>query len=240
MGLDICLRKPYKPDKADENHKYFVIEDNPELEIFKDLFVEKTNDYCDVPQAIKDANFEEEDLEWMSTAYLKEGCKYEFFNKKHELYPIYQILQNLWHKSYKNSLFQLKNSEEWKEFNSSCRNLLLSNGWEESYKFKLARTKSNKRHVYNLVNAYRFCKDKIKVVLWPKIISKVDLCLAYKEIGYQRKGANKKFYEDNMWEGPTVVSLKTLLEHKEKYFDEEFQTNIVDKFVEGETFVVYC
>lgn len=85
----------------------------------------------------------------------------------------------------------------------------------------------------------------------------------YEEVGYQRKGANKKFYEDGMWDSPCITDSKTLNEHWEKYFsyqtpdskggwgsvveysleDEEmrrgFKENIIDKFVEGETFVIY-
>lgn len=83
------------------------------------------------------------------------------------------------------------------------------------------------------------------------------------EVGYQRKGANDRFYEDGMWDSPCVLDAKTLNEHWEKYFsfktpdsvggfgscveldfeDEEmkrrFKENIIDKFIEGETFVIY-
>lgn len=88
----------------------------------------------------------------------------------------------------------------------------------------------------------------------------------YKEIGYQRKGANNKFYEDGIWESENycAVTQKELDEHKEKYFtkntpesnggwgssveyeltDEEmkkrFEENIYSKFKEGENFVLYA
>ena len=92
----------------------------------------------------------------------------------------------------------------------------------------------------------------------------LERCVACEEIGYQRKGANKQFYEDDMWNSPCVMDAKTLNEHWEKYFSFEtpaspgdgfgssveysmddaerktrFKENIIDKFVEGETFVVY-
>jgi hypothetical protein len=96
-----------------------------------------------------------------------------------------------------------------------------------------------------------------------KTIKKIDKCIAVEEVGYQRKGANKKFYEDGMWDSPCTVDSETLDNHWKNYFskqtpeskggwgsgveyvqdDEEmkrnFKENIIDKFVEGETFVIY-
>lgn len=100
------------------------------------------------------------------------------------------------------------------------------------------------------------------------------------EVGYQRKGANRAFYADDMWDSADVFKMETLLEHWEKYFSGEgnvkkeggikiqegkvsveegvpwgfgveydntaeenrkrFKENIIDNFVQGETFVVYC
>lgn len=43
-----------------------------------------------------------------------------------------------------------------------------------------------------------------------------------------------------MWNSKCVVDKKTLEEHFEKYFlDSDFKELIIDKFVEGETFVIY-
>ena len=73
-----------------------------------------------------------------------------------------------------------------------------------------------------------------------------------KEVGYQRKGANKQFYDDGKWDDNTVViDRKTLLDDWKKYFSDEndsyygkrakqhFKENIIDHFVEGETIVCY-
>ena len=73
----------------------------------------------------------------------------------------------------------------------------------------------------------------------PETFTKKDFCLGVTEVGYQRKGANKQFYEDDMWDSPCVVDKETLITHHKKYFSTEFETNIIDKFVEGETFVIY-
>jgi hypothetical protein len=98
----------------------------------------------------------------------------------------------------------------------------------------------------------------------PPTIKKTERFLQVEEVGYQRKGANKKFYAEGMWDSPCVLKMETLKDHWEKYFshqtpeseggwgsgveytldDEEmksrFKENIIDKFVEGETFVCYC
>lgn len=42
------------------------------------------------------------------------------------------------------------------------------------------------------------------------------------EVGYQRKGANKRFYDDGKWDNNTVViDRETLLDDWEKYFSDE-------------------
>jgi hypothetical protein len=95
------------------------------------------------------------------------------------------------------------------------------------------------------------------VIVNPPIIKVKKMGFVLEEVGYQRKGANKKFYEDGIWDSPCVTDLNTLNEHWEKYFshktpdspggwgsgvefsleDDEmrsrFKENIIDKFVEG-------
>jgi hypothetical protein len=101
------------------------------------------------------------------------------------------------------------------------------------------------------------------VIVDPPMIKIKKTGFICEEVGYQRKGANKRFYEDGMWDSPCVTDLNTLNEHWGKYFsyqtpeskggwgsgveytleDSEmrsrFKENIIDKFVEGETFVIY-
>lgn len=89
------------------------------------------------------------------------------------------------------------------------------------------------------------------------------------EVGWQRKGANSLFYQKNesgnsMWDSPPVISLDVLKEHWNKYFScstplaeggfghgvefeqsdsemrQNFKENIIDKFVESDTFVIYA
>lgn len=88
-------------------------------------------------------------------------------------------------------------------------------------------------------------KKEIRIIN-PITYPKKEKCIFVEEVGYQRKGANKKFYDDNMWGGyPCIVDKKILLDHWIKYFSDtedmkyQFKTNIIDKFIEGETFVIY-
>jgi hypothetical protein len=89
------------------------------------------------------------------------------------------------------------------------------------------------------------------------------------EVGWQRKGANSLFYQKNengnsMWDSPPVVDRNILNEHWHKYFScstpqyeggfgygvefeqsdsemkDNFEKNIINKFVEGDTFVIYA
>ena len=147
----------------------------------------------------------------------------------------------------------------------------------ESLQWKLTHYDNEKKWmVYEFVD-----KDENRVVLENPIeFSKKEMCIIGEEVGCQRKGANKNFYSDDMWDSPCVVDLKTLEEHWNKYFSgdgniakegevaiengavimergvpfgygveydlpanenrENFKRNIIDKFIEGETFVSYC
>lgn len=80
-----------------------------------------------------------------------------------------------------------------------------------------------------------------------------DVIVIGNEVGYQRKGANKQFYDDGKWDIDTWVFTKEeLIEHWNKYFSDpndsyygkearkHFKKNIIDNFEEGRTFVMYC
>jgi hypothetical protein len=106
-------------------------------------------------------------------------------------------------------------------------------------------------------------KDETFDIVDPPTYKVMELCIAVEEVGYQRKGANSQFYEDGMWDSPCVTDLKTLKKHWKAYFSKQtpesqggfgsgleyeledadrkkrFKQNIIDKFVEGETFVIY-
>jgi hypothetical protein len=87
-----------------------------------------------------------------------------------------------------------------------------------------------------------------------------------KEIGYQRKGANKEFYLDDIWSSEPIGNLDLLKRHYKRYFSGQkggkkerlkekktteylnmtnkelsnrFKENILSKFIEGKTFLLY-
>ena len=81
----------------------------------------------------------------------------------------------------------------------------------------------------------------------------IDVIVTGDEVGYQRKGANAQFYDDGKWNDNTwVVTKEELIDDWNKYFSDpnneyygknardHFKKHIIDKFVEGKTFVLYC
>lgn len=259
MGLDVSVMRPKMVDVVGENGYTYRMEDNPELEIFKDFAIDKTNTYYDIEGELKKLGHELDDLEWISTEYGR-NVSMVFINTKHELYEAHKFLREVWSKCYFETKKELLKSEEYKKFLEFLP-LLKKYGYRPLYKF--FATGSQKTY-YTLNSATRFVERKVKIKLTnPSTYDKVEKCVICDEVGYQRKGANTKFYEEGMWGGPMVVDSKTLNEHWNKYFSEQtpdsvggwgseteynlendemrnrFKENIIDKFVEGETFVVY-
>ena len=122
-----------------------------------------------------------------------------------------------------------------------------TDGWNDTFEFVHKVTKET-IYIFNSPTFKKFLKS-----------------VAVQSIGSQRKGANKDFYMDGIWD-TWVFDLKTLLDHWKNYFssdttkgedeDDEygynveyqltakenrdnFKQNIVNKFIEGETAVVY-
>lgn len=98
---------------------------------------------------------------------------------------------------------------------------------------------------------WRFVHPETQEDLWIKDSELVKFtveedCIVAKEVGYQRKGANQQFYSDGMWGAPCITDKATVIEHWQKYFSEtaelkwHFEENIVNKFKEGETYLIYC
>lgn len=109
-------------------------------------------------------------------------------------------------------------------------------------------------------------KDDKKIdVVNPPTFKKSERVILLFEEGYQRKGANKAFYTNGMWDSEAVISKQVLEEHWNRFFSGEteeagpgstwghgvefkqesadarknFKKNILDKFVEGQHMVMY-
>ncbi len=245
MGLDICVFQPIKAKHLEDGDldSFFILDENSELQIFSDFAFKKNNEYYDTDAVIAEMGYSMEDLHWIGTTYAGKKVSFDFYDTKHPLYATFLQINAIWDKTYFSSLEELRKSQYWKDYQKSLP-LLKKYGWKQRYKFFAT---GNQVTYYNFVHLWNFLKKKCMVsVKNPRTVTREETCIAYVEVGYQRKGANKQFYDDGKWGSPCVTDKKTLLEHWEKYFsdDEErkadFKRNIVDKFVEGVNFVCYC
>lgn len=246
MGLSICLRKPKLigsriPEKIE---RFLILSENTELSVFEHLCFNRKNGYYDLAKAIKDKGYDADNLEHVSIEY-GHSVYYKYFDIKHPLYAAHLYLDSIWSKTYFLTKKELKESEYYKHFVDEFLTVCVEHGWKKSYKFY---AKGNKITYWNLVNVHNFCHRKIKVSIKnPPVFHKIEKCLAYDEVGYASGGANKDFYDYDSEVGFNCVLTKNeLIEHWEKYFSDNevgkdnFKNWIIDKFVEGETFVTYC
>lgn len=258
MGLDITVYKvvPIGNRDPEKIEDYYPIGDS-NLSAFSALSFDKTLQEYNWNKIFSDLGYNPNDLEWLSSGGLEEDYdKVEsgdenaiirveccFRNKASDLYDAYLFLNKVWSKSYFEKREDLENFDGYKEFKEKYCDLLIQNGWEEDYAFFASGSGVN---YFNLVNAYHFVDEKTKIrIIEPEISKKIEKCICVEEVGYQRKGANQQFYDDGMWDAPCVLQKDVLYNHWYKYFSDtqsqmdDFQINIVDKFIEGETFVIY-
>jgi len=243
MGLDICVKKIVMlGDKnPQEIEDFYVMSEFPELEEkFGKFAFERENSYYDIEGELKKLGFNdiEKELEYKGYSH-GEDTKFFFLNKKHPLFESFVFINGVWHQLYFDTKEELFNSEVYKEFKEKHLPLLIEHGWVEKYDFHAS---GNGRDYFNLNNANDFCKGKVELTLVnPGLIKKTERVFKAEEVGYQRKGANKKFYDDGMWDSPCVTDMTTLQKHCKEYFNkEEFTKNIIDNFVENQTFLIYC
>ena len=259
MGLDICVYKPVIAG-IEENVEVFTIEENPELIFFKEFIFEKENDYYDLKGGLDKLGHNIDDLDWCGTEY-GEKTTFNYTNTKHELYDAYTFLDSVWHRLYFSTIEELFESPEYTKYLEYLP-ILKKYGHIPEYEFFAS---GDGITYFNLNSAWNFSKEQISVKLIdPVTITKIDKCVSCIEVGYQRKGANKKFYENDIWSSPCIILKEELLNHWENYFsyqtpesiggfgsgvehqldDDEmksnFKENIIDKFIKNETFVMYC
>ena len=249
MGLDITVKKllPLGNRNRDEINvdDIFVLNnETSELSKFRDKFCfMKENSYYNLEGDLNKKGYNIEQLEWRGEEY-GENVTFRYHNKLHPLYEVYKWLDTIWSKTYFDSKWLLYQSEYYKHFIDNFVKICEDNGWKRKYKFYAS---GNKKTYWTLVNIWKFCEKKISVKLInPSTIRKMDDCINYMEVGYQRKGANKLFYEDrrldNIW---CITTKDELIDHWEKYFSEteqlkkDFKESIIDRFIENETFVTY-
>ena len=80
-------------------------------------------------------------------------------------------------------------------------NCIVIIGVEEDILYK-GEISNNYLEFHNETNGKRL------IVINPLIDNKIKNCICTKDVGYQRKGANKQFYDDGMWDSDEVISLE--------------------------------
>lgn len=261
MGLDISVLKPIKVEETtDKDDLYsFILSENPELEIFPDFIYDKVNTYYDLEGELSKLGYNLENVQTIGVEFGKRAI-FDYRDLTHKLYDTYTYLDEIWSKVYFDTRKELFESEEYSKYLTFLP-LLKEYGYKPSYKFFAS---GSGKTYYCLNSARKFADKKTSVtVINPKTFDKTERSIETKEVGYQRKGANTLFYENNIWDSPCITSKDILLNHWETYFskktpeskggwgsgveftleDDEmksnFKKNIIDNFIEGENFVVY-
>lgn len=247
MGLNITVYKPIKYNGGGDtaNDCIETVEEFPELSIFSHLMFDQENTYYDIEGNLQSMGYDINNLDTVNNASFDDGEDLtpliSFIDKTNKYYDFISHYDGEFiNNSYFQTLEELLNSPAYDKF-LPYKDELIKDGWVEQYDFFAT---GSEKFYYNLNSAKEYM-IKIATVnlLNPTTIVKLEKSLQMEEVGYQRKGANKKFYEDKIWGKECVVDLNTLNEHWKLYFSDTnpdyFKNNIIDNFVEGETFVMY-
>lgn len=247
MGLDISVYKleylqNKNPQDIDEDD-YMVLNESPELSMFSKFAFFRDNSYYELDSAIISNGYNPDDLDYyMSNSDDNNSIKITYLNKKHILYECFQFVQNVYGNTCTTSESDFFENKYVIEFKDKYLDLLKSHSYKENFSFQ----DSDNKTYYSLDSVFEFSYDKVCVnIIDPPLIIKKELCITYSEIGYQREGANSLFYKDDMWDSECITDLNTLKNHHIKYFSsskeksDDFKRNIIDKFIEGESFVIY-
>lgn len=249
MGLDISVYKVV-PRSEDDNdlrqgsHDFHFDENNNNLKIFSDLSFEKEAEYYDLEKTLSEMGYDPKKMLATGQSY-SDKAEITYVNTNHILYESYDYLDKIWSKVYFDTKEELFNSVLYEKFKNLYLNILKKEGWVEDYTFYAS---GQDRHCFNLNKAKDFCSKKVKVVLVdPPTFKKPERFIRVEEVGYQRKGANNKFYQDGdqIYNDGYITDIEVLRKHWYKYFSdtkelmEGFKKSIIDNFTQGETFVSY-
>lgn len=257
MGLGIYVNKVIAlGDRSpDDVSDYVILDESPQLEMFRHLAFDKIIQEYDHEMAAENIGLKLIDLEYKGCSFgrseldpeiLEEVFMYK--NKKHPLYEADKWMQENW-ANYFDTMEELIAWDKFKDFKENILPLAIAHGWQEEYFFYASGSKTNH---YNLVSAWKYIEEQVAVnIINPPAFTLNKSCVTYENVGYQSGGENKLFREEQPVS--PVVSLSVLVGHWERYFqyiadieknpalnDTDFKKNIIDEFVEGETFVDYC
>ena len=149
----------------------------------------------------------------------------------YELIPC-DVRNFIYPKNVFNEEFELHDIEGW----------FKSNGYDkEDWNLCYICYENDEKQTYNFINE---SEEELEVDIddCPLIRENKDFIYA-EEIGWQRNGANKKFYKEMPENGIYHIRTKEEAEyHLERYFyksRKNFKENIIDRFIDGECFIEY-
>lgn len=222
MGLDITLyRFKDKVNKGEKRSNYYEhVLEKDEIEGLKKAGLtkyikRKVNSYFDFEKF----GITDEKYEWASTCYNGDAV-FKFIDKSHELYPIYK-------KIHQNPKYVPSEKE---------MSLLEKYGYEPDKGYT--------------IGGFLYYETPLYVEFYGKDIpiKKVtDKVIRGNEIGYQRKGLNRRFYDEWKDEQYLVIDKERIqyiydnccIEDSDYDYKEHFKSEILDNFVEGETFCTF-
>lgn len=244
MGLAIDVYKAFyvkdKEYKCKEDETFFTIKDDMLKQVqespISELISKRTNIYLDWDNSIV-AN-KKRYHRWYTEAIGE--VVHVFYDTQHELYNLYNDSKN------NNCLMLTKEDDE----------LLIKYGFRKHKGLKCIES------IYEPLT--KFLKKQIGIYLPESKIpkkEKEEYVLYGKEKGYQSNGLNKQFYEDFrdgkvgyfVFTSDELVRYKkeycteTYISYKnasdkvgiEEYESDRFQSNILDRFIEGTDFVTF-
>lgn len=234
MGLDISLYKAIRPSEANDKTDFHTLSEGQMKQFkehgFEKYLAKKVQQYYDFE---KTEYGDEKKWRWARTEYKDGKCFFTFKDLTHELAPIYnELLDNLSNKDYKPT------------FDVS---LLQKYGWKHDSIFTPVKNKDGKKKKeLGVWDAESFCYDAIyeKVDGDTLPIKDMEDTIIYlKEIAYQRKGLNSKFYVEYKPDDYYIFTKERMQYILDNDIDDSwyegirnnFKEKFVDSFVEGET-----
>jgi hypothetical protein len=255
----ISLEKPIYQNHQD-NDKLTDISENSQLfKIFNKYIVKQYNEYYDFEKIgitesthiflswgtdFIDGDQDNDNIENITSTFY-----FRLINSP--LLTVYEKLNDLWNKSYFDSLDELFQSKVYSDF-LDIRQILLDNGWKENYEHKgVCKYDENKKFIgyctkYNLVDAHNYADEKSTIKLFEKDIPKYEKSeynLYTKEILFRNDGLNIKEV-DKLFEfgfDGYICSKSELITFINEYaINKSDFGEFISKFIDGETFFKIC
>lgn len=255
----ISLEKPIYQNSEDDDKLSDISENSQLFKIFNKYIVKQYNEYYDFEKIgitesthiylswgtdYIDGNEDNDNIENITSSF----C---FRLKNSPLINAYEKLNDLWHKSYFDSLDELFQSKIYFDF-LDIKKVLLENGWIENYEHQgVCKYDENNKFIgyctkYNLVDAHNFANEKSTIKIFENDIpknKKSEFNLYTKEILFRKDGLNIKEidklfesgFDGNVYSKSELINFINMYAINKSDFDE-----YISQFIDGETFFQIC